>query len=363
MLPASRFLLPAAFNAASPRLAINGPGRGLVLVATHRPVPVDSPTPGEAQDSGFRRVGRARSREGRGGPDDRPRPGGRGGLPAKCGMTAGLGRGGGTAAKGDQAAGNGDGAPGGEGPGAQGSAAGVLADRMAAALVHREPGWKLPRRSALARRFNVSVAEIDVAVEELSRRSLLRKLPDGQLYRASPAEYQIAIEGVAGLSTSVDPMGSAIVCQAKHVSRRPAPQDICWALGLAPGTQVRVIRCLWTSGGSPVAMSTAYLPQAPGCGEPAASQVSRGAGRGRRIRLGSRVRRGTVHAPRRACRARWGGRSGRCACQCPGGTPGRAERGAVRAAAVDRPRPAPCPRAVGDHGDHKVRRVVGRRWP
>ena len=145
---------------------------------------------------------------------------------------------------------------------------------MAAALVHREPGWKLPRRSALARRFNVSVAEIDVAVEELSRRSLLRKLPDGQLYRASPAEYQIAIEGVAGLSTTVDPMGSAIVCQAKHVSRRPAPQDICSALGLAPGTQVRVIRCLWTSGGSPVAMSTAYLPQASGSREPAASQVS-----------------------------------------------------------------------------------------
>ena len=187
-------------------------------------------------------------------------------------MTAGLERGGGTA-KGDQAAGNGYGAPGGEGPGAEGSAAGVLADRMAAALVHREPGWKLPRRSALARRFNVSVAEIDVAVDELSRRSLLRKLPDGQLYRASPAEYQIAIEGVAGLSTSVDPMGSAIVCQAKHVSRRPAPQDICWALGLAPGTQVRVIRCLWTSGGSPVALSTAYLPQAPGCREPVASQV------------------------------------------------------------------------------------------
>jgi DNA-binding GntR family transcriptional regulator len=189
-------------------------------------------------------------------------------------MTAGLERGGGTAAKGDQAAGNGDGAPGGERPGAQGAATGVLADRMAAALVHREPGWKLPRRSALARRFNVSAAEIDVAVEELSRRSLLRKLPDGQLFRASPAEYQIAIEGVAGLSTSVDPMGSAIVCRAKHVSRRPAPQDICWALGLAPGTQLRVIRCLWTSGGSPAAMSTAYLPRVPGGGEPAARHVS-----------------------------------------------------------------------------------------
>jgi DNA-binding GntR family transcriptional regulator len=140
---------------------------------------------------------------------------------------------------------------------------------MAAALVHREPGWKLPRRSALARRFNVTVAEIDVAVEELARRSMLRKLPDGQLYRASPAEYRIPIEGVAGLRTSVDPMGSAIVCRARHVSRRQAPQDIGWALGLAPGAEVRVVRCLWTSGGTPAAMSTAYLPQPAGAGETA----------------------------------------------------------------------------------------------
>jgi DNA-binding GntR family transcriptional regulator len=168
----------------------------------------------------------------------------------------------------------GDGGAGGDGAGNRGSAAGVLADRMAAALVHREPGWKLPRRSALARRFNVSLAEIDVAVDELSRRSLLRKLPDGQLYRASPAEYQIPIEGLAGLSTTVDPMGSAIVCQAKHVSRRPAPQDICWALGLAAGAQVQVVRCLWTSGGSPVAMSTAYLPQSAGARQPAGARVS-----------------------------------------------------------------------------------------
>ena len=188
-------------------------------------------------------------------------------------MTAGTERRGATAAAGGDAAPSQYGG-GGDGSGNRGSAAGVLADRMAAALVHREPGWKLPRRSALARRFNVSLAEIDVAVEELSRRSLLRKLPDGQLYRASPAEYQIPIEGLAGLSTTVDPMGSAIVCQAKHVSRRPAPQDICWALGLTPDAQVQVVRCLWTSGGSPVAMSTAYLPQSAGPRQPAAARVS-----------------------------------------------------------------------------------------
>jgi len=182
-------------------------------------------------------------------------------------MTTGLERGDGASSD-DGDTPNGAGALNGEASGATRSAAGVLADRMAAALVHREPGWKLPRRSALARRFSVSLAEIDVAVEELSRRSLLRKLPDGQLYRASPAEYQIPIEGVAGLNTTVDPMGSAISCQAKHVSRRQAPQDICWALGLNPGTQVRVVRCLWTSGGSPVAMSTAYVPQSPGSPAP-----------------------------------------------------------------------------------------------
>jgi DNA-binding GntR family transcriptional regulator len=188
-------------------------------------------------------------------------------------MTAGLERGDGSSAEDDNSP-DGAGTLNGEDSGVTRSAAGVLADRMAAALVHREPGWKLPRRSALARRFNVSLAEIDVAVEELSRRSLLRKLPDGQLYRASPAEYQIPIEGVAGLNTTVDPMGSAINCQAKHVSRRQAPQDICWALGLHPGTQVRVVRCLWTSGGSPVAMSTAYVPQSPGNHAPGGQKVS-----------------------------------------------------------------------------------------
>ena len=63
-------------------------------------------------------------------------------------------------------------------------AVGVLADRIAASLVHHEPGWRLPRHTALARRYNVSTAEIDAAVDELSTRHLVRRLPDGQLYRA-----------------------------------------------------------------------------------------------------------------------------------------------------------------------------------
>jgi DNA-binding GntR family transcriptional regulator len=141
---------------------------------------------------------------------------------------------------------------------------GVLADRMAAALVHREPGWQLPRRSALARRYNVSMAEIDVAIGELTRRSLIRRLPDGQLYRASPAEYLIPLEGIGGLSTRLDPMGGAISCSARHVSLRAAPQDVAWSLGVAGENPVRIIRCAWAVGAEPVAISTAYVPGTSG---------------------------------------------------------------------------------------------------
>ena len=138
-------------------------------------------------------------------------------------------------------------------------AATVLADRMAAALVHREPGWRLPRRTALARRYNVGLTEIDAALGDLARRSLVRRLPDGQLYRASPADYWIPVEGATGLGTRLDPMGGAIACQTRHVSRREAPQDVAWALRLPSGTPVRVVRCVWVSAGDPAAVSTAYL--------------------------------------------------------------------------------------------------------
>src|ERR1700749_5049047 len=107
--------------------------------------------------------------------------------------------------------------------GAPARASTVLADRMAAALVHRDPGWRLPRRTALARRYNVSLTEIDAALGDLSRRSLVRRLPDGQLYRASPADYWIPLEGATGLGTRLDPMGGTIACQTRHVSTREGP--------------------------------------------------------------------------------------------------------------------------------------------
>jgi DNA-binding GntR family transcriptional regulator len=140
----------------------------------------------------------------------------------------------------------------------------VLADRMASALLQHEPGWRLPRRSALARRYNASISEIDAAIAELVGRSLIRRLPDGQLYRASPAEYLIPVEGVGGLSTRLDPMGGEITRQAEHVSQRVAPPDVASALGADPGAPFRVVQCVWAADSEPVAVSTAYVPETAG---------------------------------------------------------------------------------------------------
>ena len=136
----------------------------------------------------------------------------------------------------------------------------VLADRLAAALVHHEPGWRLPRHSALARRYNVSSAEIDAAVEELVGRHLVRRLADGQLYRASPAEYVIGIEGVPGLTTYVDTMGGEFSCRGRQLTWRLPPEDIAWALGQPADQQMCLVRLLWTDGGEPAALCTTYIP-------------------------------------------------------------------------------------------------------
>jgi DNA-binding GntR family transcriptional regulator len=154
--------------------------------------------------------------------------------------------------------------------GVQRSAVSVLADRLAAALVHHEPGWRLPRHSALARRYSVSTAEIDVAVDELVSRHLVRRLADGQLYRASPAEYIIGLEGVPGLVSFVDAMGGEFLCRNRQVSWRQPPEDISWALRLDSGEPVCVVRFMWTAGGEPAAFCTTFVP-GDIAGRPAAS--------------------------------------------------------------------------------------------
>jgi DNA-binding GntR family transcriptional regulator len=141
------------------------------------------------------------------------------------------------------------------------AAAAVLADRLAAALVHHEPGWRLPRLTALARRYSVSSAEIDAAIDELAARHLVRRLPDGQVYRASPAEYWVPLEGVFGLVSRVDPMGGQLACTSRHMTVRRPPEDIGRSLGVAPGEPVLSVRCVWTVGGEPGALAASYLPE------------------------------------------------------------------------------------------------------
>ena len=160
--------------------------------------------------------------------------------------------------------------------------AAVLASRMAAALVPHEPGWRLPRLTSLARRYSVSIAEIDAAIGELAARHLVRRLPDGQVYRASPAEYWVPLAGVPGLVSHVDPMGGQLACKSRTISRRRPPEDIARSLGLAPDELTVAVRCLWTVGGEPAALCATYLAErfAGTLGAPPAVTLSPAAGDG-----------------------------------------------------------------------------------
>jgi DNA-binding GntR family transcriptional regulator len=137
--------------------------------------------------------------------------------------------------------------------------AGVLAERIASTLVNHEPGWRLPRPSALARRHNVSTDEVLAAVEYLISQQLVRRSPDGNLYRSSPADYLISVEGIAGLGASVDPMGANLTCVSYGVSRQPASEAAACALGVQPGEPVGILRLAWAVNGTPAAVSTTHL--------------------------------------------------------------------------------------------------------
>jgi DNA-binding GntR family transcriptional regulator len=138
--------------------------------------------------------------------------------------------------------------------------AAVLADRIATMLAHRETGWRLPRYTAMARRYHVSTAEIDAAIGELAARRLICRLPGGQVYRASPAEYLVPLEGVPGLASHVDPMGAELTCRSRQVSWRQVPDDIGRALGIPPPGPACVVSLRWTVNAEPAAVTVTYLP-------------------------------------------------------------------------------------------------------
>lgn len=135
----------------------------------------------------------------------------------------------------------------------------LLADRIAAALMLHDPGWRLPRPTALARHYHVTPAEVEMAMDELVSRRLVRRLPGDQLYRSSPAEYLIPLEGMASLGARVDPIGGKVTCVGSHASWPRVPEHISRALGVARGEPVCVVQLVWMSDGEPAALSTTYL--------------------------------------------------------------------------------------------------------
>jgi DNA-binding GntR family transcriptional regulator len=141
------------------------------------------------------------------------------------------------------------------------AAASVLADRLAASLVHHGPGWRLPRLTSLARRFDVSRDEMDAALTDLAARHLVRRLPNGQVYRASPAEYWIPLERMFRLTSYVDPMGGQLGWRSRHLVKLPVPEEIAQSLRLTPGESALAIRCLWTVDSEPGALATSYLTE------------------------------------------------------------------------------------------------------
>jgi DNA-binding GntR family transcriptional regulator len=135
----------------------------------------------------------------------------------------------------------------------------VLANRIAAALAHRKPGWTLPRQSVLARRYHVTTRQVAAAIDELAARHLIRLLPDGNACRVSPAEYMFDLAGQHGLVARVEPLHGELSCKSHSVAWHPVPADIESLLGIATGEQACILQKLWTVGGEPAAATTSYL--------------------------------------------------------------------------------------------------------
>lgn len=136
----------------------------------------------------------------------------------------------------------------------------VLIDRIAASLLGHDPGWRLPRRSDLARRYNVTTVEIDAAISHLASRGLVRELADGHVYIASPAECLITLDQLPFLGSRIDPMGTPLKCASRNVRRRAVAEGIADALRLAPDRPACAVQTAWETGGTMAAVSTTYLP-------------------------------------------------------------------------------------------------------
>ena len=77
--------------------------------------------------------------------------------------------------------------------------------------------------------------------------------------QGSPAEYLVALEGVAGLASQLRSMGEEITCHSREIVRRRCPEDVGQALSIRAGEPVSMVRMMWTAGGDPAGLTTTYL--------------------------------------------------------------------------------------------------------
>jgi hypothetical protein len=137
---------------------------------------------------------------------------------------------------------------------------GVLTNRLAAALVSHEPGWRLPRLSVLAKQYDTTSDLLAEAISELIARGLIRRTPEGQLCRASPAHYVLPFGGsLRDLRARAVPAGGDLGIKSRSISVHPVRDDIEWALQIASHEPASIVQVLWTVGGQPAAITATYL--------------------------------------------------------------------------------------------------------
>ena len=136
----------------------------------------------------------------------------------------------------------------------------MLTNRIAAALVHHEPGWQLPRLSVLARQYEVTSEILTAAIDELAARGLIRRTSAGQLCRVSPADYVLPFGGsLQGLRARADSVGGDLSVKSRNVDVHPARDDIKSALQIASDQPAWILRLVWAIGSEPAAITVTYL--------------------------------------------------------------------------------------------------------
>jgi hypothetical protein len=134
----------------------------------------------------------------------------------------------------------------------------VLTNRIAAMLVHHDPGWRLPRPTVLARHYDVTTELVEAALGQLAARRLIRRLPDGRACRTSPAHYVLPLRRTQGLTAQAEAVSNDLTLGSISVSWHPVRDEVRRALDVPAAAPVGTIQLIWTIAAEPAAATTTY---------------------------------------------------------------------------------------------------------